>query len=70
MNYSSLLPTFVEAGSPSGLRKSMMKVNIRLGGQATFFDISSYSKDGKVRWVAWYYQHLDKELLKEVVIDG
>lgn len=57
--HSDLIPDFITAQSPRGLRLLMFKTNAKYGAQFEYFDIS-YHKDskGKDTWTAWFYRSL------------
>ena len=42
--FSDIIPDYIEASSPSGLRSLMVKTNVKYGHQFKYFDISSYTK--------------------------
>lgn len=67
--HSGNIPNFIESRSPSGLRDLMLKNNTEFGTQFHYFDIQSYDKKGKIRWIAWYYQN-EKDFLKSEVTNG
>ena len=58
--HSDLIPNFIEAPSPSGLRAAMYRNNAKLGAECQYFDIQHYTKDGRLVWVAWFYQRIEK----------
>lgn len=51
---SSLIPDFLKARSPQGLRRLMFLKNTKDGKQYNYFSIQ-FVGDG---WVAWYYRDL------------
>jgi hypothetical protein len=55
--HSEMIPDFITAQSPRGLRLLMFKSNAKYGGQFQYFDISHH-KDARGRdvWTAWYYR--------------
>lgn len=58
-NHSDLIPDFITAQSPRGLRLLMFKTNAKYGAQHEYFDISHYKDSkGKDNWVAWFYRKL------------
>jgi hypothetical protein len=61
-DYSRLIPTFIEARSPQGLRASMIKINARHRGMVKFFDIQTYVKRNTSYWIAWYYVDIEGAL--------
>jgi len=54
----NLIPNFITAQSPRGLRRRMFEENAKYGGFLKFFDISSYQEDDKTKWVAWFFVEL------------
>lgn len=59
-NHSDNIPNFIEARNPKELRVLMFKKNSEVGGLNKYFDISSYvNKNGKTRWIAWFYQRVE-----------
>lgn len=59
---ANLIPNFIKASSPFGLRRLMLINNAKLGGLVQYFDIQQ-TLDGK--WIAWYFAEIrsDDELL-------
>lgn len=51
-----LVPDYITAGSPRGLRLKMFQTNAKFKGMAKYFDIGQ-TKDGK--WIAWFYRELE-----------
>lgn len=59
----NLIPKFVSASSPMGLRRAMHLNNVRNGKTFTYFQIMQ----DRSRWIAWYYDHeTDPEELNRV----
>ena len=58
--HSDLIPNFIEAPSPQGLRALMYRTNAKLGAECQFFDIQSYKKGDRTIWIAWFYQRLER----------
>lgn len=60
---ANLIPNFIRAANPKGLRRLMLLNNAKLGGLVQYFDIQQ-TLDGK--WIAWYYAEIqsDDDLLK------
>lgn len=56
---ASAIPNFVRAGSPIGLRRSMLMNNARLGSMVHYFNIQNYTENGKTVWIAWYFENMD-----------
>ena len=59
----TLVPTFVRAEDPEGLRRECLKVNLALGGQVLFHSIQYVQADSL--WYAWYSQEI--KTLHEVI---
>lgn len=53
---SNQIPNFITAGSPLGLRRQMLKNNVRLGAFVRYFDITYVTEEKKSYWVAWFYE--------------
>lgn len=51
---STLIPDFIKARSPAGLRRLMFQNNLKDGKQYNYFSIQFASGS----WVAWYYRDL------------
>lgn len=49
------IPNFIKAGSPQGLRRSMLMNNARLGAFVHYFDIH-FVADKKPYWIAWFFE--------------
>ena len=60
------IPDFIEARTPKGLRALMLETNSKNSTQYKYFDISSYTKNGKARWIAWFYRDIADTLKKEI----
>jgi len=58
-----LVPNFITAESPRGLRRSMFLTNQLKGGECQYFDIQSYNESGKTKWIAWFFE---KTELKDI----
>jgi len=56
---ASAIPNFVKAGSPQGLRRSMLMNNARLGAMVHYFDIQTYTENNKTIWIAWYFENME-----------
>ena len=50
----SRIPNYLKASSPIGLRRLMLRNNIRLGAQVSYFQIVF---DG-TEWIAWFYEEV------------
>lgn len=51
---SSVIPNYIKAANPLGLRRLMLLTATKLNAQLKFFDIQ-YVVDGKEKyWIAWY----------------
>ena len=50
------IPNFVKAGSPQGLRRSMLSNNARLSAYVQYFDIQFINEAGRSYWIAWYFE--------------
>lgn len=63
------IPKYISASSPKGLRRIMLKTQMKLGIGVEFFDIQFAQK----KWIAWYYDGNDitpmnmKEQLNDVL---
>jgi hypothetical protein len=73
--FSDIIPDYIEASSPSGLRSLMVKTNVKYGHQFKYFDISSYTKTDsrnktRTRWIAWYYKKYDQLDFEEAIENG
>lgn len=49
------IPNYVTARTPQGLRRAMLRVNMRLKAFASFYDIQFVNG----RWYAWYWEDVD-----------
>lgn len=63
---AKLIPQYVSARSPQGLRRAMIMLNAKSGAWHKFFDIQYV--DG--RWFAWFYQEVTAEDLKPLPVNG
>ena len=52
---ANLIPSYLLASSPQGLRLAMLRNNARMGAFVRYFDIQQWN--GK--WIAWFYSDLD-----------
>jgi hypothetical protein len=59
-NHSATLPNFITAASPQALRRLMFLTNSRKGAMLEYFGIQSYEDRDKTRWIAWFYEPLDR----------
>lgn len=58
--HSSLIPNYIKAGTPEGLRLLMYKTNAKHGLQLQYFDIQQITDgNGKFSWIAWFYINLE-----------
>ena len=68
-----MIPSFITARTPSGLRLLMLKTNTRYASQFNYFDIQQLPKLG---WIAWFYMDIEQnddfkdELLNELIKAG
>ena len=60
IKHSDLIPDYIEASSPKGLRALMYKNNAKLGAECQYFDIQTYQKGERTMWIAWFYQRIGK----------
>ena len=70
---SSIIPDFLKARSPQGLRRLMFLKNMKDGKQYKYFAIQF----AEGSWVAWFYRDLDEsinggieEIMTEKVSNG
>ena len=54
----NLIPNYITAQTPQGLRRRMFQENAKYGGFLKFFDISSYEENKKTKWIAWFFVEL------------
>jgi len=71
--YASLsnVPNYVKARSPEGLRRAMLRNNVRIGMQLVYHSIQFTNGE----WVAWFYEdakleEVYKTLSGKVEVDG
>lgn len=55
------IPKFLVAGSPRGLRRLMLRNNVRYQRWFQYFDIQNVG--GK--WYAWFWLNIEREVQKE-----
>jgi hypothetical protein len=55
------IPSFIFASTPLGLKKKMLKNNLKYGYFLQYFDISFVNG----RWYAWFYVDVDLEMQKQ-----
>lgn len=55
------IPNFITAESPQGLRRKMLRNNIKWKGYVKYFNIQFV----KGKWVAWYVIGLEESALQE-----
>jgi hypothetical protein len=60
------IPNFITAGSPMGLRRSMLMNNARMGAHVRYFDIGQVTINGRLVWIAWFYEDFDPQKVKEL----
>jgi len=53
---------YITATSPKGLRRFMLRNNVRLGYFVNYINIQQM-QDG--RWIAWYYANIEHEASKK-----
>ena len=71
MIHSKELPDFITAGSPRGLRLKMFRLNTKFGSYHKFFDIGTFKdRNGKQKWIAWYFKELKNLGDVEDVVSG
>ena len=56
---SDLLPNYITADSPQGLRRAMALKNLVENAEHQYFDIQQYQQNNKTRWIAWFYEKQD-----------
>lgn len=61
----SVLPNFIKAGSPLGLRRLMLMNNLKLGGYVSYFQITAVQESGKTVWYAWFNAYSEDTLIVE-----
>lgn len=60
-----LIPNYIIAQSHRGLRIKMLKTNTKNKQWHKYFDIKQFTdKQGKVKWIAWYYVDIRDEGLE------
>jgi len=68
VNRNKLIPSFIEARTPKGLRALMIQNNIKQHGHVEYYNVYSYKNDkGKSRHIAWFYVILDSSNAKEIL---
>ena len=56
----SNIPDFIIATSPKGLRRLMLKNNIKYKAEFSYYDIQTFTdKREKLKFIAWYIRPLD-----------
>lgn len=55
---ATLIPNFLRASSPQGLRRVMLSNNARLGAMVQYFSIQQVTDRNKSYWIAWYYEDI------------
>jgi hypothetical protein len=60
------IPNYIVASSPQGLRRLMLKNNIRLGGFVSYYQITF--AEGK--WFAWFLEDVQDAVSKPEVKEG
>lgn len=53
-NRLDTIPNFVRAESLIGLRRAMLKNNVRLGAFVLYRDIQQVTENGRLVYIAWY----------------
>jgi hypothetical protein len=49
-----------------GLRRSMLMNNARMGAHVRYFDIGQVTLNGRLVWIAWFYEDFDPQKVKEL----
>lgn len=49
-----------------GLRRAMLLNNAKRGAQFQYFDIQQATVKGKSVWVAWFYDGINNQALKDL----
>lgn len=57
--HSDLIPNFIKAPNPQGLRAAMFRNNAKLGAECQYFDIQTYKEGERTVWIAWFYERLE-----------
>lgn len=64
--HSDSIPNYITAGSLMGLRRAMLLNNAKRGAQFQYFDIQQATVKGKSVWVAWFYDGINNQALKDL----
>lgn len=64
--HSDSIPNFITAATPMGLRRVMLLTNAKKGAQLQYFDIKQVQLNGKFVFIAWYFDRVDNEQIKEL----
>ena len=62
----SAIPNFITALTPMGLRRLMLSNNARMGAHVRYFDIQQATVNGKLVWIAWFYEDLSSNNIREL----
>lgn len=57
---ATLIPNFLRASSPQGLRRAMLSNNARLGAMVQYFSIQQVVEKQRTYWIAWYYEDVQQ----------
>jgi len=61
------IPNYLAAVTPMGLRRLMFINNARMGAHVRYFDIQQANINGRIMWVAWFYENMDdRTAMKEL----
>jgi|688.fasta_scaffold02549_26 hypothetical protein len=60
------IPNFITASTPMGLRRLMLSNNARMGAYVRYFDIQQATVNGRLVWVAWFYEDLSANNIKDL----
>jgi hypothetical protein len=56
--HSLLIPNYITAQTPQGLRRLMFQENAKYGAQLQFFDIQQFNDGRSLKWIAWFFAPL------------
>jgi hypothetical protein len=56
-----MIPNFIKARSPQGLRLLMLKTNSQNGKHYQYFDIQYVKEAAASYWIAWYFDEVTLE---------
>jgi hypothetical protein len=58
---STIIPNFVKAASPLGLRRLMLLTAAKLGGQVTYYSIQHVNEGRAKYWIAWFNHEITND---------